>query len=285
MIKALRRNKTFMNIVHLARWNCEYFIDKAFPACGSHRVRATWCDINNWGDSLNPFLINAISGSTVHLTHNPKVEKYLVIGSIIEMMDENTIVWGAGCLESSSKIVRRPKHICAVRGPLTRKVLLENGIDAPAVYGDPVLLMPRFYNPAVDVRYDVGIVPHYVDKNNQWLEQYMSDDKVTIIDIQSEALSFVDQIKQCRHIISSSLHGIICADAYGIPATWVEFSDSVLGNGFKFFDYFRSIQRTAIHRIHINDESTVWSILDQHSPYSFDIDLDLLYNACPFKNE
>ena len=101
----------------------------------------------------------------------------------------------------------------------------------------------------------MGIVPHYVDKRHPWLAQYEADPRVLLIDVQSATLPFIDQIKQCHHIVSSSLHGIICADAYGIPATWVEFSDGVIGGGFKFRDYFASIGRTAHSPARIGEAS------------------------------
>jgi pyruvyltransferase len=41
--------------------------------------------------------------------------------------------------------------------------------------------------------------------------------------------------------LSSTLHGLVFAHAYGKPALWLEFGDRVLGNGFKFFDYYHSI--------------------------------------------
>jgi hypothetical protein len=48
-------------------------------------------------------------------------------------------------------------------------------------------------------------------------------------------------LTSCRRIISSSLHGIIFAHAFDIPAAWVKISPRVIGDGFKFFDYYSSI--------------------------------------------
>ena len=41
----------------------------------------------------------------------------------------------------------------------------------------------------------------------------------------------------CKHIISSSLHGLICSDSLGIPNRWIKLSQ-LLGNDFKFKDYY-----------------------------------------------
>jgi hypothetical protein len=51
---------------------------------------------------------------------------------------------------------------------------------------------------------------------------------------------FCQSINQCDVIITSSLHALITAHAYGIPAAWVIFSDAPLGDGIKFHDYFAS---------------------------------------------
>lgn len=250
------------------------------------KIYAKWWKWDtNWGDALNRFLIEKISGRNLHFTSNPFREKYLVVGSIMGLLDRNTIVWGAGFTHSKQILKKSPKRICAVRGPLTREILLAHGIDAPEIYGDPALLMPRFYNPVVDVRYEYGIVPHYVDKEHPWLARQGSIPNVLIIDVMSDTLSFVQQIKQCRYILSSSLHGIICADAYGIPAMWIEFSDKVFGDGFKYHDYLKSIHRTNYERIHVTESTTLDDIMAQYVSYTIEIDLDRLYVACPFRKD
>jgi hypothetical protein len=41
--------------------------------------------------------------------------------------------------------------------------------------------------------------------------------------------------------VSSSLHGIILAHAYGIPVAWTEFSTGLKGDGVKFLDHYASV--------------------------------------------
>ena len=48
----------------------------------------------------------------------------------------------------------------------------------------------------------------------------------------------IRQIAECRFILSSSLHGLIIADSMGIPNLHVEFGDRLLGDGYKFDDYY-----------------------------------------------
>ena len=53
----------------------------------------------------------------------------------------------------------------------------------------------------------------------------------------------IHEIAKCEHILSSSLHGLVVADALGIPNGWIKLSDRVVGDGFKFKDYGTAIKR------------------------------------------
>src|SRR5699024_7687362 len=50
----------------------------------------------------------------------------------------------------------------------------------------------------------------------------------------------VKQICSCEYILSTSLHGLIVAHAYSIPALWLK-KGYIDTDGFKFKDYFSSV--------------------------------------------
>jgi len=99
------------------------------------------------------------------------------------------------------------------------------------------LLLPRIHNGEVAAKYEIGIVPHYVDEagGRGRHPQYP-----IISPPRADPLQAVDEIRECRAILSSSLHGIIVAHAYGIPAAWVRFSNLLSGDDSKFRDYAAS---------------------------------------------
>lgn len=76
------------------------------------------------------------------------------------------------------------------------------------------------------------------------------------IDIQNYPTwhNFIDQILSCEMILSSSLHGIIVADAYGVPNLWCKFTDyEAPGKGFKFKDYYLSVGKSIKNPVHIQN--------------------------------
>ncbi len=246
---------------------------------------------NNWGDDINYWFLKEISQKKIipydwslltQWLHRPYIAG---IGSILTLFNmDNAIVWGSGIISSTDKVQGSPKEILAVRGPLTRARLLEQGINCPEVYGDPALLLPKYYNPKCQKKYKLGVIAHYTDQNNPLLHNLKNDRDVLMIDIKhyNHWLSFIDEICMCEAIASSSLHGLIMSVAYGIPNVWLKLEGSVLGDDFKFHDFFLSLHkdRDAI----IIRESVSSSFLLSHCRLmSMDyLDLDQLFEVCPF---
>ncbi len=248
---------------------------------------------NNWGDVLNPILIQEISRKKpvyftkdLHNVTNKPV--YAVIGSILQhnysSCGNNLILWGPGFISDSNRLNVQPRDICAVRGPLTRDILLNQGYHCPEIYGDPALLYPKFYKPEKRRKYKLGVIPHFYDKNCV-PTSFMDYPDVLLIDIHGGINQVVDQICSCSKIASSSLHGIIAADAYGVPSKWIKFSDNVIGDGFKFFDYFYSVGRVEEHQLEIKTDTSIDDILDDYDHYKLDFNINDLWDACPFKSD
>ena len=138
------------------------------------------------------------------------------------------------------------------------------------------------FDPHISKRYDVGIVPHYEDKNHPWVDRVGADPSVRIIDVTGDVFDFVREIKSCDIIIASSLHGLICADAYGVPSLWMELSDKVVGEGFKFRDYFASVGREVDAPVRPSVTTPLSRIVMKADKYRIRIDLTQLLLSCPF---
>lgn len=203
-------------------------------------------NLENYGDILNYYMVSKLSNKKiVHVkdTNERKYRKYLnhyfVIGSVLQFANSNSRIWGSGIISSKENVEKC--KVFAVRGPRTRKRLLELNIDTPEVYGDPAILVPNLIDVDNVKKYELGIIPHYVDF--EYLEGiFKKDNNVKIINLMTANVEeTTKEIALCKKIISSSLHGVVVPQAYNIPSLWVKFSDKLHGDDVKFFDYFESI--------------------------------------------
>lgn len=204
------------------------------------KLSVYWAGKGNFGDLLSPIILKHYDYDVTYCTRdNPQS---ICVGSISKVAKKDTIVLGSGILKKSTKLNKDARWVW-VRGPATRDCVIRNGGSCPKIYGDPALLLPRVYNPTITKHHKVGIIPHVVDYED--IKQQYPDSFV--IDLSDEnPLNAIDQILQCEKVISSSLHGIIAANAYGIPAAWAKFSDRLHGDGIKFEDYFTSVKAETI---------------------------------------
>lgn len=202
-------------------------------------VRAYWNPkASNFGDTLTPIILR-------HLGYSPQCVgrdahgKVLAVGSIMNALRERDVVWGTG-VQFDQRHTARSARFLAVRGPITRSCI--DGARVPAVYGDPALLLPAVYDPEVETVRKTGYMPHYKDRSRA-RARYPSG---YIIDVSGGWRKIIRQMKACEHIVTTSLHGIIAADAYGIPCTWeASYSGRLVSGNLKFQDHFLGTGRDA----------------------------------------
>ncbi len=193
----------------------------------------------NFGDWLSPVLCEAVSGRKVEYA-KPRSCDMVAVGSILHRLKNHfwshrVHVWGSGLIEQCPPI-RTVHNIHAVRGKLTAATL--KNCPLPAL-GDPGLLSDILLAKRCrEKKYQVGVVPHYVDQKRPEVLEFLKQPGTTFIDIFSDTLDFLQQVDQCEMILSSSLHGLIIADSLEIPNAWIKLSERVRGNDFKFADYY-----------------------------------------------
>lgn len=204
--------------------------------------RFYWFDKRpNYGDLLSRYLLQWLSVPFIH-AKNPRQANAFMVGSVARHARPKDEVFGSGFIDSSDFVCPTAAYHW-VRGPFSRDKVLSVGGKCPDVYGDPALLLPRVW-PKAEPKHDVGIVPHYVDY--EWAATEFPDYPViNVREVDCEKTT--RQITECRAIVSSSLHGIIVAHAYGIPAAWVPMSNKLCGDGIKFKDHYASVGLTAEH--------------------------------------
>lgn len=199
----------------------------------------------NFGDEVGPAIASAMLGREAESTEFMEPVLFTV-GSVCHNLIAGCHIWGSGILKYHINTTDFQVH--AVRGPRTER-FLRGIIDLPetVAWGDPALLLPDFYQPTIrpELSDKIGFVPHW-----SWWDKYWSQAEeleifydIHLINPTDSWESVVDQIASCHRIISSSLHGLIVADAYDIPNLWLAQDLADHQPQLKFADYFESISR------------------------------------------
>jgi len=245
------------------------------------------CLIKNFGDyPLNNYLHEKIaktSGTYINIDSQYEEYHLSMCGSILQYSNEKSVVWGSGFISHQSILKEVPRRIYAVRGVLTRNKLVHLGVECPDIIGDPALLLPRYYTPKREIKYKLGIIPHYTELLISTIEN-VKNANIKIIDITKPVEQFIDEINQCEYVVSSSLHGLIVCDAYQIPNGWIKLSNRIAGGDFKYFDYFSSIGRNDTKSFKVKNV-IMEQLIGICKVHPLDIDLIKLLGCCPLGRE
>ncbi|TQL66592.1 polysaccharide pyruvyl transferase [Nocardioides albertanoniae] len=212
----------------------------------------------DFGDQLGPWLLGEMTGRPSYNTigHPDDGDALMTIGSLVTDMERpGMTIWGSGlraplrgaALERLRD--RKPREIRAVRGVRTRNQLIKHlGWDVPEVFGDPALLMPYVLRPGErpSGRSGLSVV---VDQSHTDIvtESLIARAGGHRVDVQRPTEEVVEEIAQSEVVVSTSLHGLIIAQAYGIPWVWLRIDGTgVVGYRFRFSDFFTTLEKSEV---------------------------------------
>ncbi len=201
----------------------------------------------NFGDALSALVVRHISGRPVAWASKGDAELF-ACGSLMRMVaagveaprEPRPVVWGTGCMGPVERGFLDRVDVALLRGPVTA-ALLER---ADTRFGDPGLLAAEAVG-GLPARQDrVGVVPHLTKRGDPALAALAAaEPRVEVIDPAGEPVEVVRRIARCAYVLSSSLHGLVVADACGVPSDWLEPWGQHAHAALKFHDYAASVGR------------------------------------------
>lgn len=247
-------------------------------------VKVCYSARNNIGDSINPLIIENIIGYKVQHAEWNECETS-GIGSGLRrffMRKEDVFasreglrkkltgsmvlrpcqLWSAGFIrycDEKEIPLRRHLQVASVRGELSRK-RIEQILGKPinCTLGDAGLLASELLKEKTGKKYRLGIIAHQREiGEKEWDELHDSISNSILLDVRADPMETLRKMSECECIISSSLHGLIIADSFGIPNQRVVLTDRLAGDGFKFDDYYSSFGIVPEQPINLKETMTI----------------------------
>ena len=194
--------------------------------------------VGNFGDLITPRLVPWAYEARRSSPSGVGSGRLLAVGPILHFAKDGDVVWGSGINGKVplSHIRARSLRVCAVRGPRTADALTGLGLtDVPSVYGDPALLFPSLagISRSISSTHEIVSIPNLND-HSDWSRM------PGLISPRADPLAVLERIASSDFVVSSSLHGLVLADALGVPSGWMQ---SKSEHPFKYLDYFEGTGR------------------------------------------
>lgn len=210
----------------------------------------------NFGDELGPLLVSHLLDRPVEWAE-PEDCDIAAIGSILSQVSKSAKrvnrtrplkIWGSGLIEEDISQLDPCITPLAVRGQSTRNAL---SLDADIPLGDPGILADLLVDP-LPKSHLWGIVPHFSHRKSKDILGVAQKNGCRLIDPTGRAVDVLQAISSCQAIVSSSLHGLIVADSFGIPCCWLDIK-SHKSHDYKFTDYCSGLGRDMFPRIGLEE--------------------------------
>lgn len=175
----------------------------------------------NYGDALVPVIFERLAGVALEWAPASEAELF-AIGSNLHLVPPGFAgtVFGLGAMVATRSDLTSAR-VLALRGELTAALA---GVRPP-VLADPGLLAADLLpeRPAQDIEH--GLLRHFGDRRR------MAGHRVDVLGGVDHVIA---EVARCQRLSSSSLHGLVLADALGIPNRWVPHPPA---QPIKFVDY------------------------------------------------
>lgn len=217
----------------------------------------------NFGDALSPMVIERVLGRRTVWAKQTDCDM-AAIGSILggilarswkrwtTLRFSPVHIWGSGFIrapEARELVAKGGLQVHAVRGHATRSSL---AMPENLALGDPGLLAGQLVDPPAVKRHSWAIVPHTVDRDMAVIRGLSAcTPHAVVADLAGDPDACLRTIAAAECVISTSLHGLIVADALGIPSIWAKMSGRVSGDRYKFEDYYSALGMTTPDRFKI----------------------------------
>ncbi|MEM6709149.1 MAG: polysaccharide pyruvyl transferase family protein [Pseudomonadota bacterium] len=199
----------------------------------------------NAGDWYAPQLIEHLTGRRVAFA--PVTACDLVsTGSLLDRLSRShrlhrlglrrrLTIWGTGTLAAEHRLAGQHR-VCALRGALTRERVSSATTTTPL--GDPGLLAGELLERRPERTAALGVVVHQAHAEDRELGSWFETNPwVKQLPATLPLDNLLPEIARCEALWSTSLHGLIFADALGVPNRWID-RPGLVGGRFKFDDYY-----------------------------------------------
>lgn len=224
------------------------------------KIKLAYSALHNAGDLMNVDIVERLSGRKVARSKTFCAEMTAIGGALIGLQyaekttqrmcqhvlsiiygNKPIYVWGSGFLHdyNTRNFYRNNLKVCALRGKKTQQKLKDltgNYYDVPLA--DAGLLVGMLMEQQPEKQYKIGLIPHMWHQNEASVVEMAAREDVHLINIKRTPQEVAYDIAQCETIASTSLHGLVFADALHIPNMHVIGDRELRGGNFKYEDYY-----------------------------------------------
>lgn len=225
-------------------------------------IKLAYSDLYNAGDLMNVDIVEKLSGKKVVRSKTFCAEMTAIGGALVGLQYDDKIlqrmcqhilkllygkapiyIWGSGFLHdyNNRMLYRQNLYVCALRGAKTQRKLREltgKYYDVPLADGGLLVDLLMREKPAK--KYEMGLIPHMWHQEEPAINELAGKEGVHLIDIKQSPQKVAYEIAQCETVASTSLHGLVFADALYVPNAHIIGERELRGGNFKFDDYYSS---------------------------------------------